>query len=65
MTGTVNANDVYIRSDRRLKKNLVKVRDALRKVSSLTAYSYDKKQTLEATEGGTIVYSATAAVNFI
>ncbi|AWH15718.1 tail fiber protein [Aeromonas phage 60AhydR15PP] len=50
MTGNVNANDVYIRSDRRLKKNLVEVRDALRKVSSLTAYSYDKKQTLEATE---------------
>ena len=50
MTGNVNANDVYIRSDRRLKKNLVEVQDALRKVSSLTAYSYDKKQTLEATE---------------
>ncbi|UIS74277.1 hypothetical protein pA_gene0062 [Aeromonas phage phiA008] len=50
MTGNVNANDVYIRSDRRLKKNLVEVRGALRKVSSLTAYSYDKKQTLEATE---------------
>ena len=50
ITGNVNANDVYIRSDRRLKKNLVEVRDALRKVSSLTAYSYDKKQTLEATE---------------
>ena len=50
MTGNVNANDVYIRSDRRLKKNLVEVRDALRKVLSLTAYSYDKKQTLEATE---------------
>lgn len=50
LTGNVNANDVYIRSDRRLKKNLVEVRDALRKVSSLTAYSYDKKQTLEATE---------------
>lgn len=50
MTGNVNANDVYIRSDRRLKKNLVEVRDALRKVSSLTAYSYDKKQTLEAAE---------------
>lgn len=50
MTGNVSANDVYIRSDRRLKKNLVEVRDALRKVSSLTAYSYDKKQTLEATE---------------
>lgn len=49
-TGNVNANDVYIRSDRRLKKNLVEVRDALRKVLSLTAYSYDKKQTLEATE---------------
>lgn len=50
MAGNVNANDVYIRSDRRLKKNLVEVRDALRKVSSLTAYSYDKKQTLEAAE---------------
>lgn len=50
MTGNVNANDVYIRSDRRLKKNFVEVRDALRKVSALTAYSYDKKQTLEATE---------------
>lgn len=50
MTGNVNANDVYIRSDRRLKKNLVEVRDALRKVSALTAYYYDKKQTLEATE---------------
>lgn len=50
MTGNVSANDVYIRSDRRLKKNFVEVRDALRKVSALTAYSYDKKQTLEATE---------------
>lgn len=50
MTGNVNANDVYIRSDRRLKKNFVEVRDALRKVSALTAYSYEKKQTLEATE---------------
>lgn len=50
ITGNVNANDVYIRSDRRLKKNFVEVRDALRKVSALTAYSYEKKQTLEATE---------------
>ena len=50
MTGNVNANDVYIRSDRRLKRNLVEVRGALRKVNALTAYTYEKKQTLEATE---------------
>ncbi|WP_429142609.1 tail fiber domain-containing protein [Aeromonas veronii] len=50
MTGNVNANDVYIRSDIRLKKNLVKLDGALEKVSALTAYSYDKKQTFKSTE---------------
>ena len=50
MTGNVNANDVYIRSDIRLKRNLVRVTGALDKTCSLTAYSYDKKQTLKSTD---------------
>ncbi|QAX98567.1 hypothetical protein ASfcp2_233 [Aeromonas phage AsFcp_2] len=49
-TGNVNANDVYIRSDIRLKRNLVRVTGALDKTCSLTAYSYDKKQTLKSTD---------------
>lgn len=50
MTGVVNAQDVYIRSDARLKTNLVKLGGAVDKVCSLTAYSYDKKETLKSTE---------------
>lgn len=49
VAGNINANDVYIRSDARLKTNLVKLGGALEKVSALTAYSYDKKNKLSAT----------------
>lgn len=35
-------NDVYIRSDRRLKKDLVKIDSALDKVCKLSGYTYDK-----------------------
>lgn len=37
-----NFNDVYIRSDRRLKKDLVKIDSALDKVCKLSGYTYDK-----------------------
>ena len=50
MTGNVNAQDVYIRSDLRLKTNLKQLEGALDKVNQLTAYSYDKKQTLKSEE---------------
>ncbi|ANS05924.1 long tail fiber protein distal subunit [Citrobacter phage vB_CfrM_CfP1] len=51
--GTFNAagngsfNDVYIRSDIRLKSNLVELKDALSKVEQLKGYIYDKKQKIE------------------
>lgn len=41
--GNVNANDVYIRSDIRLKSNLVELKDALDKVEQLKGYIYDKQ----------------------
>lgn len=44
--GNVNANDVYIRSDIRLKTDLIKVDNALSKVEKLQAYSYDKHSSL-------------------
>ncbi|HAX2909453.1 TPA: tail fiber domain-containing protein [Escherichia coli] len=41
-------NDVYIRSDRRLKVNLEELQDgALEKVNSLKVYSYDKVKSLK------------------
>lgn len=39
-------NDVYIRSDIRLKSDLVKVDNAINKVLQLTGYSYDKHKSL-------------------
>lgn len=41
-TGNGNFNDVYIRSDRRLKSNLTPITDALTKVKQLTGHLYDK-----------------------
>ena len=49
-SGNGNFNDVYIRSDKRLKTNLVKIGSALDKVNKLNGYSYDKKFSLDATE---------------
>lgn len=45
--GNANFNDVYIRSDIRLKSNLVELKDALSKVEQLKGYIYDKKQKIE------------------
>lgn len=45
--GNGNFNDVYIRSDIRLKSNLVELKDALSKVEQLKGYIYDKKQKIE------------------
>ncbi|EFK5225749.1 tail fiber domain-containing protein [Escherichia coli] len=43
-----NFNDVYIRSDRRLKVNLEELKDdALEKVNSLKVYTYDKVKSLK------------------
>lgn len=47
VNGNANFNDVYIRSDKRLKTNLVKVDSAMDKVNQLTAYHYDKRADLE------------------
>ena len=49
-TGGGNFNDVYIRSDIRLKSDLVKIDSALDKVNSLTGYTFDKRNTLNSTE---------------
>ncbi|WP_279449587.1 tail fiber domain-containing protein [Aeromonas hydrophila] len=43
-----NFNDVYIRSDRRLKSNLTPITDALTKVKQLTGHLYDKTGQREA-----------------
>ncbi|MGL4843971.1 MAG: tail fiber domain-containing protein [Aeromonas veronii] len=48
--GNVNANDVYIRSDKRMKSDLVQVENALAKVSKLTAYSYNKHKSITDSE---------------
>ena len=48
--GAGNFGDVYIRSDKRLKTNLVPLSDALEKVCKLTGYEYDKKKCLSAAE---------------
>ncbi|WP_033135598.1 tail fiber domain-containing protein [Aeromonas finlandensis] len=47
-TGNGNFNDVYIRSDRRLKSNLTPITDALTKVKQLTGHLYDKTGQREA-----------------
>lgn len=53
VVGNGNFNDVNIRSDRRLKKNFVKISGALDKVSQLCAYTYDKKQSLSSNDYST------------
>lgn len=58
----VNANNVYIRSDERLKNNFRKIENAVDKVEQLTGFVYDKKISLEAedyteTEAGIIAQS--------
>ncbi|MER1618810.1 tail fiber protein [Enterobacter hormaechei] len=58
----VNANNVYIRSDERLKNNFRKIENAIDKVEQLTGFIYDKKISLEAeeyteTEAGIIAQS--------
>ena len=45
--GNGDFNDIYIRSDIRLKSNLVELKDALSKVEQLKGYIYDKKQKIE------------------
>jgi len=50
MPSNLNANDVYIRSDERLKRNLVKLDSALDKVDQLNGYSYEKKMSLDSDE---------------
>lgn len=50
VAGNVNANDVYIRSDKRLKSNFKDVDGALNKVLKLKAYSYDKRRSLKDSE---------------
>lgn len=42
-------NDVQVRSDKRLKSNFKEITEALRKVKTLSAYTYDKKSTLKST----------------
>ncbi|MGL4763843.1 MAG: pyocin knob domain-containing S74 family peptidase [Aeromonas sp.] len=49
-SGQLHANDVYIRSDRRLKSDLAQVENALAKVSKLTAYSYNKHKSITDSE---------------
>lgn len=43
----VNVNDLYVRSDARLKSNLEPLSDALAKVCSLKGWTYDKKLALD------------------
>ena len=45
--GTGSFTDIQIRSDIRLKTNLIKVESALDKVNQLTAYHYDKRNSLD------------------
>ncbi|AVR76154.1 large distal tail fiber subunit [Aeromonas phage AhSzw-1] len=44
--GNGNFNDVYIRSDRRMKSDLVRVEGAVDKVTKLQAYSYNKHKSI-------------------
>lgn len=46
--GNGNFNDVYIRSDKRLKSNITPLEDNLSKILHLNPVKYDKKGTLEA-----------------
>lgn len=48
--GNGNFNDVYIRSDRRLKTNIEPLRDATAKLRKLVGCLFDKKNTIAATE---------------
>jgi|GEM_PF-1660339 len=48
--GNLNTNDVYIRSDARLKNNIVKITSALDKIEQINGCIYDKKETLESEE---------------
>ncbi|MGL5156977.1 MAG: tail fiber domain-containing protein, partial [Aeromonas veronii] len=50
VNGNGNFNDVYIRSDRRMKSDLVKVDGALAKVEKLQAYTYNKHKSIEDSE---------------
>lgn len=43
----VNVNDLYVRSDVRLKSNLEPLSDALAKVCSLKGWTYDKKLAID------------------
>lgn len=43
----VNVNDLYVRSDARLKSNFQPVEDALAKVKALKGWTYDKKLSLD------------------
>lgn len=49
-SGNGNFNNVYIRSDERLKNNFRKIENAIDKVEQLTGFIYDKKISLEAEE---------------
>ncbi|MGS7257708.1 tail fiber protein [Enterobacter hormaechei] len=44
--GNADFNNVYIRSDKKLKSNFKKIENATDKVSKLTGYVYDKKKSL-------------------
>lgn len=46
-TSTGSFTDVQIRSDKRLKSNLVEVKSAIDKVKKLTAYHYDKRNEID------------------
>ncbi|UYM28904.1 long tail fiber distal subunit [Serratia phage vB_SspM_LC53] len=48
--GDANFNNVYIRSDIRLKRNFKKIENALDKVDKLDGLIYEKKNTRESTE---------------
>ena len=48
--GNGNFNDVYIRSDKRLKSSITPIEDNLSKVLQLNPVKYDKKKTLESEE---------------
>ena len=52
--GDANFNNVYIRSDIRLKRNFKKIENALDKVDKLDGLIYEKKTTLDSTEYETI-----------